>query len=314
MCAEIVDLRRLGARDLAELLAEETAAWRDTLDWEFDKSADLVRRFVDIHALNGRALLVDGQPAGYLYYVVEDNKGLLGDLYIRHSMRTVDRENWLMDAGLAEMIATPGINRIESQILLMEFGLNRPVPQEKYVHRFERNFMQVELDRAQLGNGVIRRAARFERWNDTFSDAAAQLIEEAYHGHVDSRINDQYRSVAGARRFLFNIVQYPGCGIFHRPASFAAFDGEDGPLCGISLASLVSPDCGHITQICVSPQIRGTGIGHELMRRSLTALRAHGCRRTSLTVTAANEGAVALYERMGFHTARKFFAFVWEGF
>jgi ribosomal protein S18 acetylase RimI-like enzyme len=50
------------------------------------------------------------------------------------------------------------------------------------------------------------------------------------------------------------------------------------------------------------------------MRQSLIALRGMGCRSASLTVTAANAGAVSLYERMGFHTARKFFAFVWEGY
>ena len=43
---ELIDLRRLSARDLEPLLEEETAAWREELDWDFEKSADLVRRFV----------------------------------------------------------------------------------------------------------------------------------------------------------------------------------------------------------------------------------------------------------------------------
>ena len=83
MCAEIVDLRRLSAGQLESLLLEETAAWRDLLDWEFEKSADLVRRFVDMHALNGCALLEDGEVVGYLYYVLEENKGLLGVLFFQ---------------------------------------------------------------------------------------------------------------------------------------------------------------------------------------------------------------------------------------
>ena len=312
--AEIVDLRQLGARELESLLAEETAAWRETLDWEFEKSADLVRRFVDMHALNGRALLEDGEVAGYLYYVLEDNKGLLGDLYVRRDRRTVEHENRLMEAGLEEIMEGPGITRIESQLLMMDYGKDRVIPRADCVSTFERNFMQVELSRALLGAGAVRKPVRIERWNDQWNDLAAHLIAAAYEGYVDSRINDQYQSVAGARRFLFNIVQYPGCGVFHRPASFAAFEPEGGGLCGISLASLVAPDCGHITQICVSPATRGTGVGHELMRQSLIALRGMGCRSASLTVTAANEDAVSLYERMGFHTGRKFFAFVWEGY
>jgi ribosomal protein S18 acetylase RimI-like enzyme len=87
-----------------------------------------------------------------------------------------------------------------------------------------------------------------------------------------------------------------------------------GRLCGISLASLVAPECGHITQICVTPAVRGTGIGYALLRQSLTTLREAGCRAATLTVTAANEDAVTLYERVGFQTVRRFSAYVWEGF
>jgi len=62
---EVVDLRRLTARDLEPLLREECAAWLEDLSWEFEKSADLVRRFVDMRALNGCALMEDGSVAGY---------------------------------------------------------------------------------------------------------------------------------------------------------------------------------------------------------------------------------------------------------
>src|SRR5207302_187990 len=83
-------------------------------------------------------------------------------------------------------------------------------------------FMRIDLTRAPLDKGRIRRPVYFEKWTDHYNNAAAQLIADAYEGHTDSRINDQYRSVAGARKFLYNIVQYPGCGAFYRPASYAA--------------------------------------------------------------------------------------------
>jgi hypothetical protein len=75
---EIIDLRRLCARDLESLLTEEITRWREDLEWDFEKSADLVRRFVDLRALNGVALIENDEVAGYLYYVLEDNKGLIG--------------------------------------------------------------------------------------------------------------------------------------------------------------------------------------------------------------------------------------------
>ena len=55
-------------------------------------------------------------------------------------------------------------------------------------------------------------------------------------------------------------------------------------------------------------------MGYELLRQSLTSLRDMGCTSASLTVTAANEDAVALYKSVGFQTIRRFSAYVWSGF
>lgn len=310
---EIVDLRRLGSVDLDSLLAEECHSWQRELEWDFEKSADLVRRFVDMSALNGSALVEDGKVAGYMYYVLEEDKGLIGDLYVRRELRTAERENLLIEAALNAAMESPGVARIESQLMMLSYDRARPIPRHECLSVFERNFMRIDLTRAALGKGNVKRPMYMERWSDHYQDSAAQLIAAAYAGHVDSRINDQYRTSTGARRFLHNIVQYPGCGSFYRPASVVALEGVSGRLCGISLASLVTPQTGHVTQICVSPAVRGTGMGHELLRQTLLTLREMGCTSASLTVTSANEDAVALYERVGFETIRRFSAFVWEG-
>lgn len=311
---DIVDLRTLTARDLDPLLLEEIAAWRKDLEWQFDQSASLVRRFVDLRALAGAALLDRGQPTGYLYYVLEDNKALIGDLYLRNGYRTQEREDMLLAAAIHSITENKQIHRIESQLLMMMHNPERDLPLASYVTAYERNFMRVQLREATLKQGAVRKQVRIERWGDQHHEAAAHLIADAYANHIDSRINDQYRSVMGARRFLFNIVQFPGCGVFFRPASLAAFDDETGRLCGISLASLVAPESGHITQICVSPEVQGAGLGRELMRESLETFRESGCVSASLTVTANNTPAVKLYESLGFSVARNFSAYAWEGF
>jgi ribosomal protein S18 acetylase RimI-like enzyme len=309
---ELVDLRRLTARDLDVLLDEETAEWRDELDWDFGKSAVLVRRFVDLHALAGSAVVEDGEAVAYLYYVLEDNKGLVGDLYVRRGHRGRGHEDALLEAALPDIREHPQINRVESQLLLLDFAPGRALPFASEAAEYDRNFMRAELASADTREGNVRAPIFIERWSGQYHDGAAQVIADAYSGHVDSRVNDQYRSAAGARRFLFNIVQFPGCGTFFQPASYAAFDAITGRLCGISLASMVAPACGHITQICVSSAVRGKGVGHELLRRSLMTLKEADCRGVCLTVTAANEGAVALYERVGFRTIRRFSAYAWE--
>ena len=310
---ELVDLRQLTAHDLEPVLREEIASWHEDLEWDFQKSADLVRRFIEGRALSGVALRIHGAVVGYLYYVLEDRKGLIGDLYILHEHRTPHREDLLLGTAVDAMVSSRVVSRIEAQLLMLDCAPARRLPRAPFAGGFERNFMRVSLIRPGFSDPATARPVRIEVFSEHDQDEAAQLIADAYKGHIDSRINDQYRSLSGARAFLFNIVQYPGCGSFFRPASFAAFD-TNGRLCGISLASLVAPESGHLTQICVLPEYRGLGIGHALIRRSLSRLGELGCRSASLTVTAANEGAVALYQRIGFRVTRRFPAYAWEGF
>lgn len=309
---ELVDLRRLSARSLDLLLEEETAEWLHEIDWDFGRSADLVRRYVDLRALGGSALMKDGEAVAYIYYVLEDHKGLVGDLYVRRGHRGRQYEDLLLSAALGAIREHAQLDRVEAQLLMLDYAPRRTLPFASDAAAYDRNFMRAELAAADVREGHVRVPVFIERWNDAYHEHAAQVIAEAYSGHVDSRVNDQYRSVAGARRFLFNIVQLPGCGTFFRAASYAAFDALTSRLCGISLASLVAPGFGHITQICVSPAVRGKGVGHELLRHSLMSLKEAGCRGVSLTVTSANADAVALYERVGFSTIRRFTAYAWE--
>src|SRR5438132_13976243 len=118
---EVVDLRRLTARDLEPLLEEECTSWLDELGWDFEKSADLVRRFVDMRALNGSALVENDQIAGYMYWVLEEDKGLVGDLYVRRHLRTSKREDMLIEAALEPIMLSPAVSRIESQLMMIAY-------------------------------------------------------------------------------------------------------------------------------------------------------------------------------------------------
>lgn len=308
----LVDLRDLTPEHLAPLLEEETEAWRTGMDWDFRPSADLVRRFVNLRALNGWALVSGGSVNGYSYYVAEEGKGLIGDFFVRPAARTVEAEGRLLEAVLQSMWRTPGTRRIEAQLLMLASPLGGGVPYARWFHSYARRFMEAPLAGAASLPAREPAGTAFAPWTESWQDQAARLIAITYRGHPDSQINDQYRSQEGARRFLTNIVQYPGCGSFFGPASFVAWDRAERSMCGLSLASLVASGVGHITQICTAPSHQGKGIGYELLRRSLTALAAHGCRSVSLTVTSANASAVRLYEQMGFHTRREFAAYVWE--
>jgi ribosomal protein S18 acetylase RimI-like enzyme len=308
----VVDLRQVRAEDLDLLLAGEIEEWAGKLDWDFRGSAELVERFVAMHALTGYALVAANRVVGYVYYVCEERKGLIGDLFVMHEYRTEEAENLLLEPVIETLSAAPWVKRVESQLMMLSRCFDRELPLREHLHVYPRTFMEAPLgavsDLPPKGNN---RGVTYDAWSDRLQDDAAAVIASAYRGHIDSDINDQYRSPAGARRFLLNIVQYPGCGSFFRPASHVAMDRK-GRLCGICLASLVRHDVGHITQICVGPEVRGMQVGYELLRRSLRELERHGCRRVSLTVTSANKGAIRLYRSVGFEARREFAAYVWD--
>jgi ribosomal protein S18 acetylase RimI-like enzyme len=311
---ELVELRHVRADDLAPILEEESLTWRSVLSWDFSASAELVRRFLKIQALSGFALMAGGRVLGYSYFVSEDRKALIGDLYVLRDFATAANEDLLLSAVLNSLLQTAYLRRIEAQLMMLHGPFDRALPYGRYLQTFPRNFMLADLESLDpLPPGPAVGHVQVIPWAEPRQDEAAHVIGAAYHGHVDSRINDQYQSVSGAQRFLTNIVQYPGCGSFFAPGSFLAVN-ERNRVCGVILASLVANDVGHITQVCVSPEVKHTGVGYELMRHALHAIKEHGCVKTSLTVTAANKNAIRLYQRMGFKATRRFAAYVWTGF
>jgi ribosomal protein S18 acetylase RimI-like enzyme len=150
-------------------------------------------------------------------------------------------------------------------------------------------------------------------WAEQDFQPAANVIMQAYAGHIDSEINDQYRSIAGSLRFLNNIVRFPGCGTFDPASSFTAVHNASRAVVGMLLCSRVREDVGHVTQVCLLPEFRGQGVARAMMKACLRSLLDRRFTELSLTVTEGNRNAVELYRRLGFHTRRIFDAFVWEG-
>ena len=319
---EIVDLRKIAARELEPLLADEIREWHTELDWDFKPSAELVRRYADTNSLGGAALMINGEVAGYGYAVLEEPRGIIGDLYVRPYWRSALAEAELFRSLLEALGNTPRIARMESQLLLTTPESAAIIADANFLPRamprgtlrsFERHLMSRDGGTAlPLSNDALHRRYRFERWQGSFLHTAGSIIAAAYKGETDGEINAQYRTPAGARHFLSNIVEFPGCGTFHPAASFLAFHRETGEASGMVLASFVADATGHISQLCTMPNARGAGLGKELLRAGAEALYQHGARRVSLTVTGSNSAAIAMYGNFGFRHVRRFFAYIWE--
>ena len=310
--AEITDLRQTKGSDLELLLEEERKVWRENIHWDFGPSADLIRRYVDMRALSGFVLRTNRRPAGYAYHVAEESKTLIGNLFVAPPLATPEAEHRLLHATLTDAFEHRA-TRVEAQLMMLRHRPEHGRLAQSFPglsgRTFRRFFMLATL--GEVAPSPTPAGMMLETWDEQFADDAARLIAGAYRSHIDSEINDQYRTVAGSRRFLSNIVLYPGCGAFLTEGSFAAIDGA-GEIRGMSLSSIVAPGTGHITQICVAPSAQHLGVGAALLTRSLDGLRRAGCHEVSLTVTADNVPAVRLYERLHFRVLREFAAYVWE--
>lgn len=311
---EVVELSQLNPTDLDPLLSEEIEVWRERFAWDFRPAADVLRRFVRMHSLLGYALRVGPDVVGYAYFVCEGRKGLIGDFYLRDSHSGPDYEMPLLQSVVAGLMRTSGIKRVESQLMLLR-NRNTQLPLGELLSRHDRFFMEVPGNAVQqLAPANIGAKIRFVPWADRHHEEVAHLLAAAYKGHVDSEINDQYRSIPGARHFLTNIVKYPGCGDFAPASSVLAIDSRTGRVCGACLTSMVGPNSGHVTQLCILPALRGIHLGYELLRLGLAHLEQAGATSVSLTVTASNQQAIRLYESVGFRAVSSFPALVWEGF
>lgn len=312
---EILDLRHYGSHELRPLLRKESAVWAERMRWDYHGSAEMILRYVDSKILPGYAAIENGEIVGYSFFVYEGHKGVIGDLFAVSDdpERVPAIRAELLKHVLETMQQTPGIHRIEAQLLVHESGtLAAPFRAEGF-RSYPRIFMQLSLRDWRPESLPLPPQFEIRKWAEADFQPASQVITASYTGHIDSQINDQYRSAAGSMRFLNNVVRFPGCGQFDPLASLTLVDRSTNQIAGLLLCSLVRGDVGHVTQVCVLPQYRGRRLGEALIARAAQSLQQRGASELSLTVTEANSRAVELYERLGFVKTKVFDAFVWEG-
>jgi ribosomal protein S18 acetylase RimI-like enzyme len=320
---EILDLRHFAAPVLRPVLEAEGELWKQRLHWDYRVSAKLLMQYLDSHMLPGYAALEGGQVTGFVFCVYEETKAVIGDVFALRGSRPEggpareiparEIEETLLRHLLELLVNSPQVDRVESQLLLHPSGSHAGVFREAGFQIYRRLFMVRPLQgfwsapRVNLPAGLELRP-----WRDEDLNPAGRLIAEAYRGHPDSVINDQYRSIHGSLRFLHNIVRYSGCGVFSAVVSHVVVERTSRELVALVLGSRVSPESGHITQICVHPEYRRRGLARMLLSLAASCFLRQGVTEISLTVTEANSEAIELYRAEGYDCAHFFDAAVWQ--
>jgi len=280
----------------------------------------MLLEYLDSRILPGFVALREGNIIGYAFCVFEGAKAVVGDVYALGETESVT--NPICDTLLHHLLellqASPGVDRVESQLLMFPSGALAGPFLERGFRSFPRLFMMCELNAhnahgdpapPSLPPGV---SLTLQAWQPEFYESAAALIHRCYAGHMDASINDQYRTLQGAQRFLHNIIRFPGCGVFDQENSWVLRHPRTLAIEAVLLSSRVRADINHITQLCVSPALRGRGLGQALLEQCSAASRRRQINTLTLTVTEANAAALHLYERNNFTTLHRFEAMVWD--
>lgn len=329
---EVLDLRHFAAPLLRPLLEAEGDLWRRRLHWDYRTSAKLLMQYLDSHMLPGYVAMEAGRVMGYAFCVYEESKAVIGDVFAlagRHADAGATQSNeeftfepeaqpareveqMLLKHLFETLQNSPHVDRIESQLLLHPSGSHTAEFQRAGFVIYRRLFMVQQLAGVwNMPKPVLPADLELRAWRDEDLNAAGRLIAEAYTGHPDSLINDQYRSANGSLRFLHNIVRYSGCGTFSPQVSHVICHRASRELVALVLGSRVSTQSGHITQLCVRPQFRRRGLARLLLAIAATCFFRQGVTEISLTVTEANSNAIELYRQEGYECEHTFDAAVW---
>jgi ribosomal protein S18 acetylase RimI-like enzyme len=311
---EILDLRHFSARQLRPLLETEARFWQERLRWNYQSSTELLLQYLDSRILPGFVALDRGRICGFTFCVYEGQKAVVGDAFAiaNEPAQMLHITQSLLHQLLQLLQHSPGIHRVESQLLLYDAGsIDEPFLAAGFA-MYPRLFMEYDLppSHTPTRSSSLPPPIELLSWSSDHYQAAAELIHESYLGHIDARINDQYCSLHGSLRFLHNIVRFPGCGVFDPDASWVLRDKRNGALIGMLLCSRVADDVAHITQLCVATAYRGQRLGIALLEHCITHLTHSRFAAITLTVTEANHQAVKLYQDSGFFIRHRFDAMV----
>jgi hypothetical protein len=121
---EILDLRHFSARQLRPLLEAESRLWEQRLRWNYQSSTELLLQYLDSRILPGFVALDRGRICGFTFCVYESQKAVVGDAFAvaNDPAQMLQITQSLLQQLLQLLQHSPGIQRVESQLLLYDAG------------------------------------------------------------------------------------------------------------------------------------------------------------------------------------------------
>ncbi|MBT5126192.1 MAG: GNAT family N-acetyltransferase [Planctomycetaceae bacterium] len=170
---------------------------------------------------------------------------------------------------------------------------------------------QMELDLATWSSVedesavVLAPQYRFLAWDEEDLPRHAKVKFQTFELEIDAHVFPSLSEYDGCHRLMTQITNRDN---FVPAATWLVEFQSDEAACPIAVGTIqVLHDLenrGAIQNIAVTPDHRHRGIGTALVKRALSNLKSLNIPRAMLEVTAQNNGALRLYERLGFQIIR----------
>ena len=283
---------------LTTLFDEEATTWACGLRWNFEPNRKRLEAALDGGTLKGLVVGDEVGPCAYATYSADEEHGSLGSFFVSERAREGGIEVKLVRETLnCLLILRPGV--IDCQTLFSsDPGLIEPFLSQGF-DSAARIYMIVDRSAWLAKRQAIPGDPRTKPIHRTDLRPVARLVYEA---HLESRALDassSFDTLDSCERILRQIISDEVCGPFDSPGS-RRVDGN-GEVLAASLLTWPMPEVAHVSEVATAPTQRRRGLARHCLSESLaSAFERRGAAAVTLSVTASNLSALALYESMGF--------------
>lgn len=170
---------------------------------------------------------------------------------------------------------------------------------------FKRFRMEIDLAGRDFTPPLLDPLYTLHAWDEGLLEAHAEAKYHSFRDEIDANVFACLGELSGCHRLMQEIRQKEG---FLPGATWliSCRDRESRLLdyCGTIQGIRDHTGMGAIQNLGITPEHRNQGLGRVLLLAALGGFQRAGLRRAFLEVTAQNDGAIRLYQRVGFAKVR----------
>ena len=285
--------------------------WSTRLHWSFAPTRTRLQTALSEGTLNGFASLDREGVAAYATYALDGARGIVGSFFASARVQASGLEALLVRRVL-DHLEPYRLDVIDCQTLFSSAPELKEPFQAKGFASASRRYMM--LDRASwLASRRALPATRATRSvHRTHLRDLSRLIFEGHQGSSRLDASSSFDTLDSCEKILRQITIDEVCGPFD---SFCSRRIEEESQT-ISACLVTWPHHGvfHVSEVATAPERRRQGLARQCLTETLaSAFERPETKGATLSVTASNRAAIALYESLGFRSHIEYQSHVWRG-